>query len=259
MADDFEQYKVKSGSGASGGNMGNMKPRFSFKIPGGSMSVGEEKSGLKTPEEIQQELDLKRQGGIKSPAEINQMLDLKKREGQVAIQTAKEKETALNQSKLKRAGVNLSVFVKTLNELPAESGLPGLIQGRVRQAEAMLPIGKEPAKINAYINGVNALRNQVARSLGDMGRIPIQELQTAIKIIPQVTDNKETQKAKVKFLVGFLKANGANFDAEDQKLFDDFIGEDAKTTDMPNAPIATNPKTGEKIIFMNGRWTPYAK
>ena len=116
-----------------------------------------------------------------------------------AIKLAVDKDAALRANKLKELSKLVDFFEEKLNQIPAGNNNPinRLVVGATDDVLGRTQAGKMGAKIAAYQSDIKGLRVMIARGLGDVGRIPLQELQSDVNILPTVWDSKETRALKI--------------------------------------------------------------
>ena len=91
-----------------------------------------------------------------------------------------------------------------------------------------------------YSDFVQGIRAQLARGMGDVGNLSEYEQRAVIRLIPNLYDSYET---------GMLKLGQLG------QLVEDIKATRGKSTSQElQEPTATNPKTGEKMIYRGGKW-----
>lgn len=123
---------------------------------------------------------------------------LAERKSEIQLQK-EEKQKDLKLSKLNSA---VDFFEQKINEIPSGAGLGGRLKGVGTAIEAKLQTNPKAA---AYVASAEGLRSQIVRGLGDVGNLSEYEQKVASNLLPKITDNTETKKAKIQNFRDYIK------------------------------------------------------
>lgn len=176
-----------------------------------------------------------------------------------------EEEKVTNATKVGRLSNLVDLVEKKFAETKTPQGVGGFIKRPVENLLMGAQLTENQRTDKAYVNFVEGLKAQLARAMGEVGNLSETEQKSAIRLIPNTWDDPRTAAKKIQTLREFvtqiqdaarkpntfIRAKGsagepaaAKAEAPGAQLFKD-------------GQTATNPKTGKKIVWRDGKWISF--